>query len=94
MNFGLKSKTISLIGLFFLASISLHSFAHIDEASLTQGPELECLTCHYEVSSDIEVFAFFPKEIFPQLVDQEHFKGISLQVNKPFNSQAPPKINI
>ena len=94
MNFGLKSKTISFIGLFFLASISLHSFAHIDEAPLTQGPELECLTCHYEVSSDIEVFDFFPKEIFPQLVDQEPFKGISLQVNKPFNSQAPPKINI
>ena len=94
MNLGLKSKTISFIGLFFLASISLHSFAHIDEASLTEGPELECLTCHYEVSSDIEVFVLFPKEIFPQLVDQEPFKGIPLQVNKPFNSQAPPKINI
>ena len=94
MNLGRNSKSISFIGLFFLASISLHSFAHIDDASLTEGPELECLTCHYEVSSDIEVFDFFPKEIFPQLVDREHFKGISLQVNKPFNSQAPPKINI
>ena len=55
MNFGLKSKTISFIGLFFLASISLHSFAHIDEAPLTEGPQLECLTCHYEASSDVEV---------------------------------------
>ena len=94
MNFGLKSKTISFIGLFFLASISLHSFAHIDEAPLIEGPELECLTCHYEVSSDVEVFVFIPKEIFPQLVDERPSKDFSLQVNKPFNSQAPPKINI
>ena len=94
MNFGLKSKTISFIGLFFLASISLHSFAHIDEAPLTEGPQLECLTCHYEASSDVEVFVFIPNEIFPQLVDQKSPRDFSLQVNKPFNSQAPPKINI
>ena len=94
MNLGLKRKTISFIGLFFLASISLHSFAHIDEAPLIEGPELECLTCHYEVSSDVEVFVFIPKEIFPQLVDERPSKDFSLQVNKPFNSQAPPKINI
>jgi hypothetical protein len=94
MNLGLKSKTISFIGLFFLASISLHSFAHIDEVPLIEGPELECLTCHYEVSSDVEVFVFIPKKIFPQLVDQRPSKDFSLQVNKPFNSQAPPKINI
>ena len=94
MNFGLKSKTISFIGLFFLASISLHSFAHIDEAQLNEGPQLECLTCHYEVSSDVEAFVFIPNEIFPQLVDQRPPQEFSLQVNKPFNSQAPPKINI
>ena len=94
MNFGLKSKTISFIGLFFLASISLHSFAHIDEAQLNEGPQLECLTCHYEVSSDVEAFVFIPNEIFPQLVDQSPPQAFSLQVNKPFNSQAPPKINI
>ena len=94
MNFGLKSKTISFIGLFFLASISLHSFAHIDEAPLTEGPQLECLTCHYEASSDVEVFVFIPNEIFPKLVDQNLPLRVNLQDRKPFNSQAPPKINI
>ena len=78
MNFGLKSKTISFIGLFFIASISLHSFAHIDEAQLNEGPQLECLTCHYEVSSDVEAFVFIPNEIFPQLVDQRSPQDLSL----------------
>ena len=94
MNLGLKRKTISFIGLFFLASISLHSFAHIDETPLTERPQLECQTCLNEVSSAIEVFVFLPSEIFPQIVDQEPPQDFSLQVNKPFHSQAPPKINI
>ena len=94
MNLGLKSKAISFIGLFFLASISLHSFAHIDESPLIQETHSECQTCHNEIASDIEVFVFIPNEIFPQLVDQKSPQDFSLQVNKPFNSQAPPKINI
>jgi hypothetical protein len=94
MNFGLKSKTISFIGLFFLASISLHSFAHIDETPLTERPQLECQTCLNEVSSDLEVFVFIPNEIFPNLVDQNLPLKVNLQDRKPFNSQAPPKINI
>ena len=94
MNFGLKSKSISFIGLFFLVSIALHSFTHIDEAPLTEGPKLECLTCHNEVSSDIEVFVFIPSEIFPKLVDVNLPLNVNLQDRKPFNSQAPPKINI
>ena len=67
MDLGRKSKSISFIGLFFLASIALHSFAHIDEAPLTEGPELECLSCHNEVSSDIEVFVFIPAKFFLNL---------------------------
>jgi len=94
MNLGLKRKTISFIGLFFLASISLHSFAHIDETPLTERPQLECQTCLNEVSSDLEVFVFIPNKIFSQLADQESSKDFSLRVNKPFHSQAPPKINI
>jgi hypothetical protein len=94
MNLGLKRKTISFIGLFFLASISLHSFAHIDENPLTERPQLECQTCLNEVSSAIEVFVFLPSEIFPQIVDQESPQDFSLLLNKPFHSQAPPKINI
>jgi len=94
MNFGLKSKTISFIGLFFFASIALHSFAHIDEAPLTEGPQLECQTCHNEVSSHIEAYVFIPKEIFQPLVDANLPLKVNLQENKPFNSQAPPKLNI
>ena len=94
MNFGLKSKTISFIGLFFLASISLHSFAHIDEAPLTVSPQLECLTCHYEASSDVEVFVFIPTEILPPLVDLKFFQAFSFPVHKTFNSPAPPSFPI
>ena len=94
MNFGLKSKTISFIGLFFLASISLHSFAHIDDDIIEAKPQIECQSCLNEVSSDLEVFVFLPSEIFPQIVDQKSPQDFSLQVNKPFHSQAPPKINI
>ena len=94
MNFRPKSKNISFIGLCFLASIALHSFAHIDEAPLTEGPELECLSCHNEVSTDIEVIVFIPSKIFPKLVDEILPLKVNLQENKPFNSQAPPKINI
>ena len=94
MNLGLKSKTISFIGLFFLASISLHSFAHIDESPLIQETQSECQTCHNEIASNIEVFVFIPNEIFPKLVDQNLPLKVNLQDRKPFNSQAPPKINI
>ena len=94
MQFKLNNKSITFLGLFFLASISLHSFAHIDETPLTERPQLECQTCLNEVSSDLEVFVFIPSEIFPQIVDQESPQDFSLQVNKPFHSQAPPKINI
>ena len=94
MRFKLNDKSITFLGLFFLASISLHSFAHIDETPLTEKPQLECQTCLNEVSSDLEVFVFIPSEIFPQIVDQESSQDFSLQVNKPFHSQAPPKINI
>jgi len=94
MNRRLKSKTISFIGLFFIASISLHSFAHIDESLLAEETQLECLTCHNEISSDVEVFVFIPREIFPQLVAANLPLKVFLQENKPFNSQAPPKISI
>jgi len=94
MNKAFKDKTISFIGLFFFASISLHSFAHIDESPLSQETELECLTCHNEFSSDVEVYVFIPNENFPKLVDENLPLKVNLQDCKPFNSQAPPKINI
>jgi|TARA_Y100000768_G_scaffold105156_1_gene77057 hypothetical protein len=94
MNKAFKDKTISFIGLFFFASISLHSFAHIDESPLSQETELECLTCHNEFSSDVEVYVFIPNENFPKLVDENLPLKVDLQDRKAFNSQAPPKISI
>ena len=94
MNLELKSKSISFIGLCFLASISLHSFAHIDESPLIVEAELECQTCNNEISSDLEVLVFIPNENFPKLVDENLPLKVNLQDRKPFNSQAPPKINI
>ena len=94
MNLELKSKSISFIGLCFLASISLHSFAHIDESPLIVETELECQTCNNEISSDLEVLVFIPNENFPKLVDENLPLKVNLQDRKPFNSQAPPKINI
>ena len=94
MNLELKSKSISFIGLCFLASISLHSFAHIDESPLIVETELECQTCNNEISSDLEVLVFIPNENFPKLVDENLPLKVNLQDRKPFNSQAPPKISI
>ena len=94
MNKAFKDKTISFIGLFFFASISLHSFAHIDESPLSQETESECLACHNEISSDVEVYVFIPNENFPKLVDENLPLKVNLQDRKPFNSQAPPKISI
>ena len=94
MNLELKSKNISFIGLCFLASISLHSFAHIDESPLIVETELECQTCNNEISSDLEVLVFIPNENFPKLVDENLPLKVNLQDCKPYNSQAPPKINI
>tara|TARA_B100000941_G_scaffold287662_1_gene263205 strand:+ start:1616 stop:1918 length:303 start_codon:yes stop_codon:yes gene_type:complete len=92
MNFGSNGKVISFIGLFFLASISLHSFAHIDESPIDHHAESECQSCHNEISSDEELFAFVSKKYF---VKRKNFDGSSklyLQLNIPYSSQAPPKI--
>ena len=64
MNRGLKSKTISFIGLFFLASISLHSFAHIDESPIELNQQEECQSCHNEIASDVAIVSYTPKKTF------------------------------
>ena len=92
MNLGLNSKVISFIGLFFLASISLHSFAHIDESPLLDHAQLECQSCHNESSPDIELFVFNPQEYFNRPKSFKNSQDLYLQLRKPFFSQAPPKI--
>jgi hypothetical protein len=94
MNLGRNSKVISFIGLFFLASISLHSFAHIDESPIEHHAEFECQSCHNDTSSDIELVKFISEEYFvkPKVFDTSN--KLYLQLRKPFSSQAPPKIII
>ena len=92
MNFGLNKKVISFIGLFFLASISLHSFAHIDESPLELNDQSECLSCHNEVSADIDIAFNTHKKTYVAIEDVGIPKTPDLQLSKPFYSQAPPKI--
>tara|TARA_B100001057_G_scaffold4921_1_gene4414 strand:- start:791 stop:1093 length:303 start_codon:yes stop_codon:yes gene_type:complete len=94
MNLGSNSKVISFIGLFFLASISLHSFAHIDESPIEHHAEAECQSCHNEISPEVEFFAFIPKKYFNELKGFESSDKLYLQLSKPYFSQAPPKIII
>jgi len=94
MNFGLNKKVISFIGLFFLVSISLHSFAHIDENPLELNDQSECLSCHNEVSPDIDIVFSTSKKTYVAIADVGIPKTPDLQLSKPFYSQAPPKIKI
>ena len=94
MNLGRNSKVISFIGLFFIASISLHSFAHIDESPIEHHAEFECQSCHNEISSDVELFAFIPKKYFIKPKGFDNSNKLYLQLRKSFSSQAPPKIII
>ena len=94
MNLSRKSKSISFIGLFFLASISLHSFAHIDESPLEDNAEFECQSCQNEISPDIEFFEVKSEVYFTKPKTPEGSRNLYLQLNKPFSAQAPPKIII
>ena len=94
MNLGRNSKVITLIGLFFLASISLHSFAHIDESPIEYHAEAECQTCHNDISPEVEFFAFIQKKYFSEFNGFESPDKLYLQLSKPYFSQAPPKIII
>ena len=94
MNLGWNSKSISFIGLFFLASISLHSFAHIDESPLEDHAEFECQSCQNEISPDIEFFEVKSEVYFTKPKIQEGPRNLYLQLKKPFFAQAPPKIII
>lgn len=94
MNAGLNNRVITFIGLFFIASISLHAFAHIDESPIEDHHQIQCQSCHNDVSEDTEIAAFVPKDFFNKPEDLFCPKLFDFQANKPFNSQAPPKITI
>ena len=89
-----NNKLLTFIGLFFLASLSLHSFAHIEDNLVDDKPLIECQSCHNEVSSDIEVLPYVTQAIQRELSSFTVSKAFYPELKKPFNSQAPPKILI
>ncbi len=94
MSLGRNSKLFAFIGLFFLASISLHSFAHIDESPIEHHAEAECQTCHNDISPEVEFFAFIQKKYFSEFNGFKSSDKLYLQLSKPYFAQAPPKIII
>ena len=94
MQYKLNNKSITFLGLFFLASISLHSFAHIDDDIIEAKPQIECQSCLNEIALDIASFSFITKVVYEKLSSIEIFQNYFLELKKSFNSQAPPKIKI
>ena len=89
-----NNKLLNFIGLFFLASVSLHSFAHIEDNLVDDKPLIECQSCHNEVSTNIEILPYVTQAIQRELSSFIVSKAFYPELKKPFNSQAPPKILI
>ena len=89
-----NNKLLTFIGLFFLASVSLHSFAHIEDNLVDDKPLIECQSCHNEVSTNIEILPYVTQAIQRELSSFIVSKAFYPELKKPFNSQAPPKILI
>jgi len=87
-----NNKLLTFIGLFFLASVSLHSFAHIEDNLVEDKPLVECQSCHNEVSSNIEILPYVTQAIQRELTSFIVSKAFYPELKKPFNSQAPPKV--
>ncbi len=92
MRFKLNNKSITFLGLFFLASISLHSFGHIEENFIEVQPQIECQSCQNDISSDIESFSYISEGFQKEFFNLEFSQDFYPELKKPFNSQAPPKI--
>ena len=87
-----NNKLLTFIGLFFLASVSLHSFAHIEDNPVDDKPLIECQSCHNEVSSNIEILPYVAQAIQRELSSFIVSRAFYPELKKPFNSQAPPKV--
>ena len=85
---------INKFALFMLGAFSLHSITHIDESQEEDNDVSECLSCHNEMSPDIEIALNAPKRTYIAIEDMGIPKTPDFQISKPFNSQAPPQIKI
>ena len=87
-----NNKLLTFIGLFFLASVSLHSFAHTEDNLVEDKPLVECQSCHNEVSPNIEILPYVTQAIQRELTSFIVSKAFYPELKKSFNSQAPPKV--
>ena len=87
-----NNKLLTFIGLFVLARVSLHSFAHTEDNLVEDKPLVECQSCHNEVSPNIEILPYVTQAIQRELTSFIVSKAFYPELKKPFNSQAPPKV--
>ena len=87
-----KNKLIVFIGLSLFVSISLHSFAHTNDSTQEASSQIECQVCENDHSVAIQGSSFITGETFAEVVTFTIAKTFYLKLNKPFYSQAPPKI--
>ena len=91
MQFKLNNKSITFLGLFFLASISLHSFAHIDDDIIEAKPQIECQSCLNEIALDIESFSFITKVVYEKLSSIEISQNYFLNLKNHLTPKHLPK---
>ena len=89
---GPNNKLITFIGLFFLASISLHSFAHAPDRILEVKPQAECQACKHENPAAFETLVFYLAETLSSVRTIIIAKTFYPKQQKYFSSRAPPKI--
>ena len=87
-----KNKLIAFIGLSLLVSISLHSFAHTNDNILEVTSQIECQACENDHSASMLASKLIAGEAFGEAVIFAITQTFYLKLNKPFYSQAPPKI--
>ena len=87
-----KNKLIAFIGLSLLVSISLHSFVHTSDNILEVTSQIECQACENDHSPSIYASSLIAGETFSEAVIFAIAHTFLLKLNKPFYSQAPPKI--
>ena len=92
MQFKFHDKAITFLGLFFLVSISLHSFAHVSDTIFDTKPQIACQSCKNKNSPSIETITLVFEEVISEPSAFTITQTFYLKLQKSFYSQAPPKI--
>jgi|MEHZ01.4.fsa_nt_MEHZ011203077.1_2 hypothetical protein len=89
---GSNNKLITFIGLFFLASISLHSFAHVSENLIEMKPQIECESCQSKDATHTPAVILLSGAKFIDMLDSSILRVEHFTNKQSYHSQAPPKI--